>query len=148
MLCQKINSSAHINHLSCSCYYHIIHLRWGLLFLIPYLDVMRLYQCCFRFSWHTFGTDSLCWSTDFLCCPSHWVSLTAELRGVICVSHKGSSIYDVHKKVRFLFPSACPHASTWADILTLVDVHMRSAWNRPTHRSLEMASTMTFRTYM
>src|SRR6218665_2690346 len=27
---------------------------------------------------------------------------------------KGPSIYDVHKKIRFLTPSPCSHASTWA----------------------------------
>src|SRR6218665_2951684 len=112
MLCLKINSSAHINHLSCSCYYHIIQLRRGLLFLISYLDVMRLYQCCsVLVGIHlalTACVDQLIFSAALLI----GVSLTAELRGVICVSHKGSSIYDVHKKVRFLFPSACPHAST------------------------------------
>src|SRR6218665_975732 len=27
---------------------------------------------------------------------------------------KGPSIYDVHKKITFLTPSPCPHASTWA----------------------------------
>jgi len=41
-------------------------------------------------------------------------------------------------------PPPCPHASTWAGPLPLVDVHMRSRWN--THRSLKMASTMAFRT--
>jgi len=44
------------------------------------------------------------------------------------------------KKIRFLTP-----LSTWAGPPSpLVDVHMRSTWN--THRSLEMASTMTYRT--
>jgi len=44
------------------------------------------------------------------------------------------------KKSRFWPPSPCPHGTD----PPLVDVHTRSTWN--THRSLEMASTMTYRT--
>ena len=46
------------------------------------------------------------------------------------------------KKSRFDLP---PPPSTWAEPpLPLVDDHTRSTWN--THRSLEMASTLTYRT--
>jgi len=48
-------------------------------------------------------------------------------------------MYDIHKNQVFLTP--CPHGSD----SSLVDVHPRSTWN--THRSLEMASAMTCRTY-
>src|SRR6218665_1906399 len=49
----------------------------------------------------------------------------------------GPSIYDIHKKIRFLTPLPVHMGRT-----PLVDVHTRST-TRNTHRPLETASTMT-----
>src|SRR6218665_673792 len=73
------------------------------------------------------GSGAICWTMAVVLLP------------------KGSSIYDVHNNQVLVLPSPCPHASTWAGAPSaLVDVHNRSTRN--THRSLEMASTMTYRT--
>ena len=53
--------------------------------------------------------------------------------------YRGSSIYDVNKTFRFLTPLSPVHMSQAPSPL------VQSTWN--THRSLETASTMTFRTW-
>jgi len=55
---------------------------------------------------------------------------------------KETSIYDVHKKIRFLTPLTPVYMGRTP--LPLVDANTRSTWN--THRALEMASTMTYQT--
>ena len=79
---------------------------------------------------------------------SHWKLLIFYIR----LQHtsttptiRGHPFITSTKKSGFWHPLPCPHASTWAGPPPpLVDVHTRSTWN--THRSLEMASTMKYRT--
>ena len=56
--------------------------------------------------------------------------------------NKGPSIYDVYKKITFLTPPPVHMRPHGPDTPPPVDFHTRSTWN--THRSLEMASTMTY----
>src|SRR6218665_3764327 len=42
--------------------------------------------------------------------------------GLTSDTNKGSSIYDVHKEIRFLISSPCPHAFTWAVVIVVVVV--------------------------
>jgi len=83
-------------------------------------------------------------STDLWCPAIFSIVRWAHARklGAYINSPWGSSIYDVHKKIRFLplLPlSTCVHMGR----TPLVDVHTRPTWN--THCSLEMASSMTYR---
>src|SRR6218665_3328816 len=40
--------------------------------------------------------------------------------GLTSDTNKESSIYDVHKEIRFLIPFPCPHAFTWAVVVIVV----------------------------